>query len=207
MADQNDGTMNTPDDPAGGAPASDAAAKDERARSDADETLEHGELWVPTTAAPEEDRETVGAAATSPAVYPPRWSGRKTAIAAALAIGVAGVGAVGAAALPLGSGDDSAQVPGGRSGTQLPGGAQVPGYGGGLDGQGPLGQHDHDHHPDGALPPRPPGDDRWGDGDGDGPLGRTHSDGQDAPPGRNGLPDDGAPTPPGGSTSGADTLT
>ena len=38
------------------------------------------------------------APSTAPAVTPPTWSGRKTAVAAALAIGFAAVGAVGAAA-------------------------------------------------------------------------------------------------------------
>ena len=44
------------------------------------------------------------AASTAPALNPPVWSGRKTAVAAALAIGISAMGAVGAAAaLPVGS--------------------------------------------------------------------------------------------------------
>ena len=44
------------------------------------------------------------AAGTAPALNPPVWSGRKTAVAAALAIGISAMGAVGAAAaLPVGS--------------------------------------------------------------------------------------------------------
>jgi hypothetical protein len=207
MSDQHDDTTNTPDEQDEGDQARSQQARSQQAHSEqADETVEHGELWVPGASASDDGRPAE-APATSPAVSPPRWSGRKTAIAAALAIGVAGVGAVGAAALPSGPGDDSAQVPGSRPGTQLPGGAQAPGYGEGLNGQGPLGQHDHDHHPDGALPPRPQGGDRWGDDDGDGPLGRSYPDGQDAPPDQHGLPDDGAPTSPSGSTLGTDTVT
>lgn len=44
----------------------------------------------------------------SPAVAPPRWSGKKTAIVAALAIGVASVGTAGvASAVPQGTGSDA----------------------------------------------------------------------------------------------------
>ena len=44
-------------------------------------------------------------AATSPALRPPRWSGKKTAIVAALAISVASAGTLGAtAAVPQGTG-------------------------------------------------------------------------------------------------------
>ena len=84
------------------------------------------------------------APSTAPAVTPPTWSGRKTAVAAALAIGFAAVGTVGAAAaMP----DQTAQngqagtggfpggrfhggqngFPGGQNGSpgQLPGGRTV----------------------------------------------------------------------------------
>ena len=89
------------------------------------------------------------APSTAPAVTPPTWSGRKTAVAAALAIGFASVGAVGAAAAVP---DQSAQTgqtgtggfPGGRfHGGQngFPGGqngfsgGQLPGGQNGLNGQ------------------------------------------------------------------------
>ena len=80
------------------------------------------------------------AADTAPALNPPTWSGRKTAIAAALAIGISSVGAVGAAAaIPAGSTAGGGQVqqggfgpvgrqqrgvtpPGMQQGSQLPGG-------------------------------------------------------------------------------------
>jgi hypothetical protein len=80
----------------------------------------------------------VAGSSTAPAVTPPTWSGRKTAVVAALAIGFASVGAVGAAAaIP----DQTAATgrtgpggfPGGFPGGTLPGGqngvpgAQVPG--------------------------------------------------------------------------------
>lgn len=62
---------------------------------------------------------------TAPALNPPTWSGRKTAVAAALAIGFSSMGAVAAAAvLPAGTTQGGGQVqqggfgPGGR----LPGG-------------------------------------------------------------------------------------
>lgn len=58
---------------------------------------------------------------TAPALNPPVWSGRKTAIAAALAIGISAMGAVGAAAaFPVGS------TPGG-TGQFQPGGPGGPG--------------------------------------------------------------------------------
>ena len=89
------------------------------------------------------------APSTAPAVTPPTWSGRKTAVAAALAIGFASVGAVGAAAAVP---DQTAQTgqtgtggfpggrfhggqngfPGGQNG--FPGG-QLPGGQNGLNGQ------------------------------------------------------------------------
>ena len=69
---------------------------------------------------------------TAPALNPPVWSGRKTAIAAALAIGISSVGAVAAAAaLPIGSTQE-------RSGQLQPG--RFPGRGqGGVVRQGPPG--------------------------------------------------------------------
>lgn len=65
------------------------------------------------------------APATAPALDPPRWSGRKTAIAAALAIGISSMGAVGAAAaLPSGTaGAGNGQFSRGGFG---PGGQQGP---------------------------------------------------------------------------------
>jgi hypothetical protein len=82
-----------------------------------------------------------GEPSTAPAVTPPTWSGRKTAVVAALAIGFASVGAVGAAAAmpdqtaatgrtgPGGfpGGFPGGSFPGGPNGVQggqLPGGAQ-----------------------------------------------------------------------------------
>ena len=83
---------------------------------------------------------------TSPALRRPRWSGKKTAVVAALAIGLSSAGAIGAAAAsPAGqSGSGTGrQSPGGfgwarnrgGTGTQLgPGGAGAPG--GSTGGQG-----------------------------------------------------------------------
>ena len=54
----------------------------------------------PSTAPMQPYEETTSAAAvpsTAPALSPPRWRGRKTAVAAALAIGLSSVGAVAAA--------------------------------------------------------------------------------------------------------------
>lgn len=74
-------------------------------------------------------------AASAPALAPPVWSGRKTAIAAALAIGFSSVAAIGAAtALPAGGSQDafgrggpgSGQFQPGRGQLQ-PGGQQLPG--------------------------------------------------------------------------------
>jgi len=64
---------------------------------------------------------------TAPALKPPTWTGRKTAIAAALAIGISSMGAVAAAAaVPPGT-----QLAGGQSqqGGFGPGGGQRPGFG------------------------------------------------------------------------------
>jgi hypothetical protein len=59
---------------------------------------------------------------TAPALNPPTWSGRKTAIAAALAIGFSSMGAVAAAAaLPAGTTQGGGQLPQGGFG---PGGRQ-----------------------------------------------------------------------------------
>ena len=63
---------------------------------------------------------------TAPALNPPTWSGRKTAIAAALAIGISSVGAVAAAvALPPGTTQGGGQFPQGGFG---PGGRQQGGF-------------------------------------------------------------------------------
>lgn len=61
---------------------------------------------------------------TSPAMKPPRWSGKKTAIVAALALTVASVGTAGAAAaVPPGTGADTGMSQGrmgGRMGHMPP---------------------------------------------------------------------------------------
>ena len=80
---------------------------------------------------------------TAPALSPPRWSGKKTAVAAALAIGFSSVGAVAAAATVqqgTGGAADSRGGPGGGFGQQgqLPGQGAAPGRGQ-LPGQGQLG--------------------------------------------------------------------
>ena len=63
---------------------------------------------------------------TAPALNPPTWSGRKTAIAAALAIGFSSMGAVAAAAaLPAGTTQGGGQVQQGGFG---PGGRQQGGF-------------------------------------------------------------------------------
>ena len=67
---------------------------------------------------------------TAPALNPPTWSGRKTAVAAALAIGISSMGAVAAAAaLPAGTTQGGGQLQQGGFG---PGGRQ-----GGFSPQGP----------------------------------------------------------------------
>lgn len=72
---------------------------------------------------------------SAPAVDPPVWSGKKTAIAAALAIGFASVGAIGAAAaLPAGSAHTDQGGRGFPAGGQLQPGGQLP------QGQLPQGQ-------------------------------------------------------------------
>ncbi|WP_392544013.1 hypothetical protein [Oryzobacter telluris] len=97
---------------------------------------------APVTAAP-----AAAPVATAPAVRPPRWSGKKTAVAAALAVGL-GVGAAAGATTAFALGDDgggrgdTSQFgpgrggPGGQGGQGGPGG-QMPGQGqmpGGHDG-------------------------------------------------------------------------
>lgn len=103
------------------------------------------EMSVPATAAgetPAPPLEGSPPPATAPALAPPTWSGKKTAVAAALAIGFSSVGAIAAAAaLPAGSQGvaDGRGMPGGgqfQPGGQAPGGQQLP------DGQQlPGGQH------------------------------------------------------------------
>ena len=95
---------------------------------------------------------------SAPAVAPPVWSGRKTAVAAALAIGFASVGAVGAAAvLP-------AMSQTGQGGSGLPGGAPAPQL---QNQQGvPSGQSQGGtRHFGGGRVPGVPGDDDGGDDD------------------------------------------
>lgn len=76
--------------------------------------------------APVEGSAVVPAPDTAPALNPPAWSGRKTAIAAALAIGFSSVGAVAAAAaVPAGSTSGGGQVQQGGFG---PGGGQRGGF-------------------------------------------------------------------------------
>jgi hypothetical protein len=89
------------------------------------------------TAPPVAAEPAPSSAATAPALNPPTWSGRKTAIAAALAIGISSMGGVAAAAmLPAGS---SVQDGRGFQGGQFPGGFGQQGQGGfGQQGQGQL---------------------------------------------------------------------
>lgn len=76
---------------------------------------------------------------TAPALNPPVWSGRKTAIAAALAIGLSTAGALGAAAAVQpgsGSSDRGQLQPGGFGpGRGRPGGVGPGRFGGQLPGQ------------------------------------------------------------------------
>jgi hypothetical protein len=84
---------------------------------------------MPTVASPHRDpgpasdppaAAETGPPTSAPAVTPPTWSGKKTAIAAALAIGFSTIGAIGAAAaLPAGA--SQSDGPGGRG---FPGGGQ-----------------------------------------------------------------------------------
>lgn len=87
-------------------------------------------------AAPTPSAEASDGASVAPAVRPARWSGRKTAVAAALAVGMASIGggAIAAAAPTINS-----QTEGGTGRMGGPGG---PGGGfrggrGGMPGQGP----------------------------------------------------------------------
>ena len=78
-------------------------------------------------------------ATTAPALNPPVWSGRKTAIAAALAIGISTAGAAAAAtAVPVGSAQtDQGQFQRGGFQPGGPGGPGIPGGAGGFGGQAP----------------------------------------------------------------------
>jgi hypothetical protein len=79
-------------------------------------------------AAPSAQSEAVASATpdSAPALNPPTWSGRKTAVAAALAIGISSMGAVAAAAaLPAGATQGDGQVQQGGFG---PGGRQQGGF-------------------------------------------------------------------------------
>ena len=90
----------------------------------------------------------VAGATTAPALDPPTWSGRKTAIAAALAIGISSMGGVAAAAmLPAGSsvqdgrGFQNGQFgPGGRGGFGQQGTGTQQGTGAGPGGLTQQGQ-------------------------------------------------------------------
>ena len=65
----------------------------------------------------------VGLDATAPAVRQPHWSGKKTAVAAALAIGLSSLGVVGVAAVVRDDGGTAFDGPAGGFGRhQLPGG-------------------------------------------------------------------------------------
>lgn len=80
-------------------------------------------------------------AATSPALRPPRWSGKKTAIVAALAISVASAGTLGAtAAVPQGTGASAGSGmrggPGMGTGMGSGGQGMGPGQGMRMRGQG-----------------------------------------------------------------------
>lgn len=95
--------------------------------------------------------------ATSPARTPVRWSGRKTAVGAVLAIGIAAGGGVAAAhAIPQGSLTSGEQHGPGRGG---PGGPGMPGGPGGEGGQQSPFPHSapggNNVVPDAVLPSRP----------------------------------------------------
>jgi hypothetical protein len=89
-----------------------------------------------------------GSEAPPPVANRARWSGRKTAVAAALAIGLTSIGAVAAAsALPSGRtsvGDRDGFGPGGQSGRFGPGGQGGFGGQGGPGGQGGFGGRHRD---------------------------------------------------------------
>ena len=115
-------------------------------------------------------------AASAPALAPPVWSGRKTAISAALAIGFSSVAAIGAAAaLPAGGSQDTfgrggpgtGQFQPGRGQLQ-PGGQQLPGPGSQQPGVGQV--------PGGTVHvPGPGGDDDDDQSDDDGGAGAGSS--------------------------------
>ena len=102
------------------------------------------------TDVPRPDAATVAvppAAVQAPALRPPRWSGKKTAVVAALAITFASAGTVGAAAaMPAGTGAERGGMghghlgtpPGGMPGTGTPGG-MGPGTGRSSGSQGASG--------------------------------------------------------------------
>lgn len=80
------------------------------------------------------------ASLTAPAVRPPRWSGKKTAVAAALAITFASAGTLGAAAaMPSGTGSQAGGASHGRMGQFGPDGSAGGRLGQGMPG-GPMGQ-------------------------------------------------------------------
>lgn len=80
------------------------------------------------------------ASLTAPAVKPPRWSGKKTAVAAALAITFASAGTLGAAAaMPSGTGSQAGGASHGRMGQFGPDGSAGGRFGQGMPG-GPMGQ-------------------------------------------------------------------
>jgi hypothetical protein len=105
------------------------------------------------------DQAHAGSETPPPPSKPARWSGRKTAVAAALAIGLTSAGAVAAAAaLPSGRasvGDRDGFGPGGQGGRFGPGGP------GGFGGQGGFGgRHrdgDGDRRDQGVTPNQQPG--------------------------------------------------
>ena len=105
------------------------------------ETIPYAAQSASSPAAPPDAAATDLQPTTAPALNPPTWSGRKTAIAAALAIGISSMGAVAAAAaLPAGTSPAGSQFQQGGFG---PGG-QRPGPGtrqqGGLGQQGGVPQ-------------------------------------------------------------------
>lgn len=66
---------------------------------------------------PDAGPDPIAESTTAPAARPPRWSGRKTAVAAVLAIGVATAGTAAAStAFPPGAGAGGLEGPGGRGG-------------------------------------------------------------------------------------------
>ena len=95
------------------------------------ETIPYAAQSAPGTPAPPGVAAVTPPPSTAPALNPPTWTGRKTAIAAALAIGISSMGAAAAAAaLPVGSAQGGSQVQQGGFG---PGG-QPPGGGTGRQG-------------------------------------------------------------------------